>query len=784
MDPPPPGQAHELHHLPPTNDDDGRDTAQGGGAGTNDGDTRSRDTGNIANTPTTPPQQAGPASPSPRSEKPKVRFSARAIEHQTAERPGSHDRRPRIRLPRPVLFRESSSNSLTDGDDDDDDDARDAEKTRSAQEAARRAQALANDTSNRASSLSADDAVGADFTASLQPPSPIDAPVRASWQVGDARLNSEAAALVRAHRQSVPAGKPARESYAEPARVSTGDSSPGDYAVTVNPRGGIFYQILQTYRQPAPEQEPELLQPKRAWSGSSSGTTTPTRRKWYQQPNDAVQSHETLSRLVGASTKLANPNEKGTSPEEFTPTRKGHKRSASDRIMSMMGMGQEDEARITQHVAGILQRQKYIIKMCRALICFGAPSHRLEEYLSTSAKVLEIDSQFLYIPGCMIISFDDVLTHTTEVKLVRTSQGINLGKLQDVHSIYKEVLHDVITLDEALSRLDELQKSKNRYPVWLNVIMYGLASAAVSCFFKARLIDMPVIFVLGTILGVLQLVVAPRSNTYSTVSEVSAAILITFLSRAIASINGGRLFCFSALVQGSIAMILPGYLILSAALELQSKAIIPGSIRMVYSIIYSLFLGYGITVGTALYGAMDRTATMQPGCANAPNPYYNFIWVPLYVFFALFTVQAKFSQMPAMMVIAFAGYVVNFWSSRLFAASAPIAYTFSAFAIGILANLYSRLRHGVAAAVLLPAVYLQVPGGLAASGAISGGLHTAAKLAHSDKSADPQDAQLNAIVFNVAATMIQVAIGVTVGLFLAALVVYPLGKRRSGLWTL
>jgi hypothetical protein len=39
-------------------------------------------------------------------------------------------------------------------------------------------------------------------------------------------------------------------------------------------------------------------------------------------------------------------------------------------------------------------------------------------------------------------------------------------------------------------------------------------------------------------------------------------------------------------------------------------------------------------------------------------------------------------------------------------------------------------------------------------------------------------------VFNVAASMIQIAIGITVGLFMAALLVYPMGKKRSGLWTL
>jgi uncharacterized membrane protein YjjP (DUF1212 family) len=148
---------------------------------------------------------------------------------------------------------------------------------------------------------------------------------------------------------------------------------------------------------------------------------------------------------------------------------------------------------------------------------------------------------------------------TAEVKIVRTVQGVNLGKLKDTHEIYKEVLHDVISLDEALARLDEVINAKDRHNVWLCVVMYGLASAAVSVFFKARLIDMPVIFVMGCLLGLLQLVVAPMSKTYSTVFEVSATILLSFLARAFGSINNGKLFCFSAIAQSAIAMILPGW---------------------------------------------------------------------------------------------------------------------------------------------------------------------------------------------------------------------------------
>jgi hypothetical protein len=159
-----------------------------------------------------------------------------------------------------------------------------------------------------------------------------------------------------------------------------------------------------------------------------------------------------------------------------------------------------------------------------------------------------------------------VLTHTAEVKIVRTVQGVNLGKLKDTHEIYKEVLHDVIDLDEALARLDEVINAKDRHPVWLCVIMYGLASAAVSVFFKARFIDMPIIFVLGSLLGVLQLVISPLSKTYSTVFEISATIMMTFLARAFGSINNGGMFCFSAIAQSAIAMILPGWVrIISAS---------------------------------------------------------------------------------------------------------------------------------------------------------------------------------------------------------------------------
>ena len=81
--------------------------------------------------------------------------------------------------------------------------------------------------------------------------------------------------------------------------------------------------------------------------------------------------------------------------------------------------------------------------------------------------------------------------------------------------------------------------------------------------------------------------------------------------------------------------------------------------------------------------------------------------------------------MPVMLLISFAGYVVNFFSARKFPLAPQISNTLGALSVGVLGNLYSRMRHGVAAAALIPAIFVQVPSGLAASGSLLAGLSTA-----------------------------------------------------------
>ena len=546
-------------------------------------------------------------------------------------------------------------------------------------------------------------------------------------------------------------------------------------------------------------------------SGESSSVTTPRKGKppkWYNKQENTSKS--TLigggpGTFSGASTPVSNEvlsaasKRRGQANSAVTGEqegRGGERGGGGGRNVRL-----EDEIRVTVHIAEIICRQRYIMQLCRALMLFGAPTHRLEEYMQMTAKVLEFDSQYLYLPGCMIMSFDDPSTRTTEVKLVRVAQGVDLARLSDTHLIYKNVIHDVMGIEEAVQELDEVMKKKPRYPKIIIVLVYGLATATVGPFaFNARPIDMPIIFLNGVLVGLMQHVAAPRSVLYSNVFEVTSTVVTSFLARAFGSIplsvvDGKReyVFCFSAIAQASIALILPGFLVLCSSLELQSHQIIAGSIRMVYALLFSLFIGYGITVGTTIYGLIDNGAVSDTSCPAKgafPNPYVQrFPFVAIMTVWLLIINQGKWKQLPPMSVIALAGYISNYFSTKKLGSNSQVANTVGAFTIGIMGNLYSRIWHGHAATAILPGIFILVPSGLAATGSLISGVQSADEIRQnvsshgSASSTAGAGLQSSSSVFSLGFGMIQVAIGITIGLFISALVVYPYGKARSGLFS-
>jgi uncharacterized membrane protein YjjP (DUF1212 family) len=431
--------------------------------------------------------------------------------------------------------------------------------------------------------------------------------------------------------------------------------------------------------------------------------------------------------------------------------------------------------------------ETYIAKVCKVLIMYGAPTHRLERYAHHTAEALGLQLQSFYIPGCMMLSFGSPSSPQRSFHIIRCLQSLDLAKLGDVHTVYKDIIHERTTIEAASVCLDEILDRPAQFPIWCRVLAYGLACAFIGpVSYNAQPFDLPIIFVVGTIIGFFELVLVPRSELYGYVFEISASILASFLGRVFGSIRWGHNqgFCFSAISQASIVMILPGFTITCSALELQSRNMVSGAVRLVYAIVYTLFLSFGFLIGISIYGAMDNNASSATSCSTSYGVWWPITFVIPFTFCYTVVQNGRWSTMPQMLGLSIAGWAVNHFSNEKFGDVQPLSQALGALTVGVLANIYARIRHGLAIALMHPAIYVQVPGSLAASGSLISSVAIADQITKNVTNALTTSQALSTQLV-AGYTMVSIGIAITVGLSVGVLLVYPLQKkkRRSGIFS-
>lgn len=174
---------------------------------------------------------------------------------------------------------------------------------------------------------------------------------------------------------------------------------------------------------------------------------------------------------------------------------------------------------ITMHVAHIIHRQEFILKLARAFLMFGGPSHRIEAQIRETAKILGLNLSTMYLPNIILISFNDVATGTSNIKFVKQGSALNIGKLIDAYALYWSVIHDEIGVSDASSDLDLLMLRRPLYKGWTTVFIGGCCSSFICPIaFNGSFIDALMVFPLGALLVFLQNLSA-KNELYSNVFE-------------------------------------------------------------------------------------------------------------------------------------------------------------------------------------------------------------------------------------------------------------------------
>lgn len=168
----------------------------------------------------------------------------------------------------------------------------------------------------------------------------------------------------------------------------------------------------------------------------------------------------------------------------------------------------------------MLNRQEFLLKLARSLMTFGAPSHRIESQLVAAARILEVEAEFIHLPGMIISSFGDQELGTSETHFIKCGGRLSLGALHKVHLIYRDVVHDEISAKKATAQLEALLKAPPLYSVALRCVMaFSLSALICPLAFGGSFLDMWISGVSAFILSALQLGVAAKSAMYANVFE-------------------------------------------------------------------------------------------------------------------------------------------------------------------------------------------------------------------------------------------------------------------------
>ncbi|KAI0247757.1 hypothetical protein BJV78DRAFT_1243036 [Lactifluus subvellereus] len=544
------------------------------------------------------------------------------------------------------------------------------------------------------------------------------------------------------------------------------------------PRGMLFEGSMQHHSTLSP----------------SSQTPTHSSPHACPLPSDLPAPHEHSAKLTeslhtfpGAPNTVIDSEGFDEKGHVSTDTENDGRRDATSWRRERKKRRRKAEIYITRHISSLISRQTFILKLARALMMFGGPTHRLQAQMQSTAHVLEISLSCLYLPDVMLIAFDDDVTSTSNVKLIRQGSALDLGKVQDANEIYWRVIHDDMSVTDASAALDTLMLSKPLYSPWQLAFFGGMASASIcSVSFNGSLIDSLISFPLGALLVAVQML-SVRNELYSNVFEITIATLLSFLSGALAQT---RKFCYSAVASSSVVLILPGFIVLCGSLELSSRNIVAGAVRLCYALVYSLFLGFGLAIGATVYERMTgfpifgsedylcaKSHSDAPWFRKTPSHFWAFLTVPTFSLFLSLRNQAPWyrRELAVLVAISCVGWVTNHFVGTKFPNQSDINAAIGAFTVGVIANIYGRLFGGNAFVVMITGILFQLPSGLGNGGL----LHFA-----SQQASGSSTSYLSG--FQVAQQLISVSIGLTVGLGISLVLVFPIQsrKRKSGVFSL
>ncbi|PVU91468.1 hypothetical protein BB559_004118 [Furculomyces boomerangus] len=420
-----------------------------------------------------------------------------------------------------------------------------------------------------------------------------------------------------------------------------------------------------------------------------------------------------------------------------------------------------DSSEKYKNLQNYIRNQNFLINLCKCLGDYGTPSYRLELSLGRMAKFLDVDAYFKSFPGFVLIFFKPFKIFPSKTEVVSFNRVYNLHKLELIDALFEDIIRGKIDIDQGLIEITIIEGMGPLYPDWLRMLCSSAMSACYTVTaYGGGWKDAILSFALGLVVQLLG-VVNKKLDGFKNIHQFASAFFVGFIAASLS-----KFACFSVVVLSSLYSLFPGLGLTTGVMELMARDIVTGTVNVFYSLLVTMTLSFGILTGSSVFSAIhprgvSTDAEDDSVCKGSPS-YYIFIFYPFVILFTLLSMNIPRKRWFVSFVVAGSMYTI-FWTLSNRLELGDFSTVTASFFAGIISNLCGRYFEIPPFVLLLPSIYMLVPGSV--------GVRSIVNIFAGDSSS------------GMLLRMITTCLSIMVGLFTSSFVVFPRGKTKSALIT-
>ena len=352
-----------------------------------------------------------------------------------------------------------------------------------------------------------------------------------------------------------------------------------------------------------------------------------------------------------------------------------------------------------------IQIRRFILKLGKMLHKYGSPSFRLEAYLTEIATHFGLHASFNSTPTTLSIVLwsdrhEDEYNHSARMQ----PGELDMNSLSRTDELAYQLLSGDISLAEADKHLDEIDVMPSPYGKSLTGVAFSLSTSAFAMLMGAGWSEIIYSGLLGGMVYFWTLW-ALRSKRVNLMLEPVASFSVGFMACVINHYSSSG-FNIWLIILSSLIILVPGLSLTIGLAEISSRNLVSGTARVMDATmqLFKLYFGafLGVSLGYQLFGQQELAmAVTLPFWVN---------WLGVFMLsvglVAIFRTPIK--HVPWAITSTFIAYAASTWSSSYL--ENGLGAFVGAFALGVFANIFSRIANAPTTIVAMPGLIVLVPG--------------------------------------------------------------------------